>query len=296
MISGTAAIIGRPNSGKSTLLNALIGQKVSIVSDKPQTTRYRILGILGDPRGQIALVDTPGIHRPQFKMNERMQRTVVESLKTVDVVLLVVDGSASFGAGEKYALELVKKIAPKTILLINKIDRFAKPRLLPIIRLYSEACDFLEIIPISALKRDNTNLLIDKIFEHLPEGEPQFDPSQFTDRTERFLSSEFIREKILERTRDEIPYTTAVLVRKFDESRRSSKNLVVIEAEIVVERKSQQGIILGSGGIQLRELGTAARLELERMLGCRVFLDLQVRTVTKWRNDDAVLDELELGR
>ncbi len=297
MKSGIAAIIGRPNSGKSTLLNALIGQKISIVSDKPQTTRHRVLGILADAsRGQIVFVDTPGIHRPQFRMNERMQRVVLDSLGNVDVLLLLIDGSIRHGAGEKYVLDLVRKAGTKTILLINKIDSFAKPKLLPIIQLYSEAHDFLEIIPVSARTGENLGLLTERVFQYLPEGEPSYDAELITDRTERFLSSEFIREKILDRTREEIPYSTAVLLRKFDESRRTSKNLVVIEADILVEKRSQQGIILGAGGLRLRELGTAARLELEQLLGCHVFLKLEVRTVSRWRDNDKILDELELGR
>ncbi len=296
MKSGITTIIGRPNSGKSTLLNAIVGQKISIVSDKPQTTRHRILGIFGDHRGQICFADTPGIHKPQYRMNERMQRTVLDSLKDVDLVALVVDGSSPTGAGERFVLEMVKARVPKAFLLINKIDRIAKPKLLPVMRRYSEAFDFLEVIPISALKRDNITLVVDKIFEQMPEGEPAFDSELYTDRSERFLCSELIREKILERTREEIPYTTAVLLKNFDESRRATGNLIVIEAEILVERRSQQGIILGAGGLQLRELGKAARLELEGLLGCRVFLGLQVRAADKWRDNDAILDELELGR
>ncbi len=295
MKSGTTAIIGRPNSGKSTLLNALIGQKISIVSDRPQTTRHRILGILQDERGQVVFLDTPGIHRPKFRMNERMLHTVQDALRGVDLVLLVVDGSISFGAGEAFALEMVKSAAPKAFLLINKIDKVAKPKLLPIIGRYAGAHDFLEIIPISARDRDNLGLVVDKIFECLPHGEPIFDLDQVTDRPERFLVGEFIREKILERTREEIPYSCAVLLRKFDESRRESKGLVIVEADILVEKKSQQGIILGVGGAQLRDVGVAARRDLEQLLGCRVYLDLNVRTESRWRDNDGILDQLELG-
>lgn len=295
MKTGTVTIIGRPNSGKSTLLNALIGQKISIVSRAPQTTRHRILGIRTEERGQIVFVDTPGIHKPHFRMNQRMQRTIHDAIQAVDLVLHVVDASISIGAGESFVLEMVKKVRPKALLLLNKIDRIAKPRLLPLMQRYSAEYPYLEIIPLSAMKGENLDLLLGRIFACLPEGELLYDSAQVTDRTERFLSGEFIREKILERTREEIPYATAVLLKKFDESRRESANLVVIEADILVEKESQQGIILGKGGLQLRDLGTAARKELEELLGCRVYLELEVRTVRKWRDNNAILDELELG-
>jgi GTPase len=295
MKHGTVAIIGRPNSGKSTLLNAIIAQKVSIVSDKPQTTRHRIIGILNEERGQIAFVDTPGIHKPNYRMNRRMLRCVYEVLGDVDLVLLLIDASASFGAGESFVLETIKKVRPKALLLINKTDKVAKPSLLPIMERYSREYPFVEIIPVSALSGDNLALVVKKVFELLPEGEPFYESEQITDRSERFLSSEFIREKILERTREEIPYASAVLIRKFDESRRKRENLVVVEADILIEKKSQQGIILGAGGLRLRDVGIAARKHLEQMLGCRVSLGLQVHTSPKWRDNDAVLDELELG-
>ncbi len=292
---GTAVIVGRPNSGKSTLLNALIGQKISIVSSSPQTTRHRILGIASDARGQVVFMDTPGIHKPAYMMNRRMLHTVYEGLRDVDLVLMVTDASISFGAGEKFVLETVKKAQVPTFLLLNKIDRIAKPALLPIMQRYAAAHDFLGIIPISARNGDNLDLLRDKIFEHLPEGEPHYETEQFTDRTERFLAGEFIREKLLERVREELPYTCAVLIRKFDESKREDQKLVVIEADILVEKRSQQGIILGAGASQLRDLGIAARADLEKLLDCKVYLGLQVKTVRNWRNDETVLDQLELG-
>lgn len=295
MKSGTAVIIGRPNSGKSTLLNALVGQKISIVSDKPQTTRHRILGITTESRGQIVFVDTPGIHKPAYGMNRRMLHTVYDGLRDVDLVLLVVDSSISYGSGEHFVLETVKKAQTRSLLLLNKIDKIAKNKLLPIMQRYGEAYEFLEIIPMSAKTGENMGLLLDKMFEYLPQGEPLYDSEQVTDRTERFLASEFIREKLLERVREELPYTSAVIIRKFDESQRTDKKLVVIEADILVEKRSQQGIILGAGASQLRDLGIAARQELEQLLDCKVYLGLQVKTSHNWRNDDAVLDELELG-
>lgn len=295
MKSGIVSIVGRPNSGKSTLMNALVGQKISIVSPIPQTTRHRMLGILTEARGQAVFVDTPGIHRPEFRMNRRMQRTVVDALRDVDLAILMIDGTISFGGGESFVLEMIKKAGLPTLLAINKIDKLAKPKLLPVIQKYASAYDFLEIIPLSALKGDNRTLLVDRVFEHLREGDFFYPADQVTDRSEKFLAAEFIREKILEFAREEIPYATAVMLRKFDESQRKKKNLVVLEADILVEKKSQQGIIIGKEGSQLRELGIAARRVLEAMLGCRLFLGLTVRTVSKWRDDDAVLDDLEVG-
>ncbi len=295
MKSGTAVILGRPNSGKSTLLNALVGQKISIVSSKPQTTRHRILGILTEERGQIAFFDTPGIHKPAYRMNRRMLNAVYSELKDIDLVLFMVDASIAFGAGEKFALEMVQKSQRPTLLLLNKIDRIEKPKLLPVMQRYANEFPFLDIIPIAALTKDNLGLLLDKIFHFSPEGEPRYDPDEVTDRTERFLAAEFIRERLLDRLREELPYTSAVLVRNFDESRRTEKNLVVIEADILVEKKSQQGIVLGAGASQLRDIGIAARKELEKFLGCQVYLGLNVRTAPSWRNDDTVLDQLELG-
>ena len=295
MKSGTAVIIGRPNSGKSTLLNALVGEKISIVSAKPQTTRHRILGIATGARGQIVFVDTPGIHKPAYSMNRRMLHTVYDGLKGVDLMLLVVDASISFGSGESFVLDTVKKAQAQAFLLLNKIDKIAKPKLLPTMERYGSAYDFLEIIPISAKSGENLGLLLDKIYNHLPEGEFMYESDQITDRSERFLAAEFIREKLLERVREELPYASAVLIRKFDESRRAGQSLVVIEADILVEKRSQQGIILGAGASQLRDLGISARQDLEKLLDCKVFLGLQVKTARNWRNDEAILDALELG-
>jgi GTPase len=295
MKSGTVVIVGRPNSGKSTLLNALIGQKISIVSAKPQTTRHRIIGVATEARGQIVFMDTPGIHKPEYGMNRRMLHAVYDGLMEVDLVLLVVDASISFGSGESFVLETVKKAQMPSFLLLNKIDRIAKPALLPSMQRYGSAYDFLEIIPVSAKTGENLDVLRDALFRQLPEGELRYDADQVTDRSERFLAAEFIREKLLERVRDELPYACAVWIKKFDESQRQEKNLVVIEADILIEKRSQQGIILGSGASQLRDLGISARNELERLLGCKVYLGLQVRTARNWRNDESVLNALGLG-
>lgn len=296
MKSGTITIVGRPNTGKSTLLNALVGQKISITSTKPQTTRYRILGILTEPRGQIVFADTPGIHKPMYRMNRRMLDSVLDTVKQMDIVLLLIDGASSYGSGEAFVLSMLRQTRPRSFLAINKIDKLAKSRLLPIMERYAREYKFEEIVPISAHTGENLPLLLDRLFNSLPEGQALFDTDAVTDRTERFLSAEFIREKLLERTQEELPYTTAVLVRQFDESRRESQQLVVIKADVIVEKRSQQGIIVGSGGTRIRDIGTAARRELEEMLGCKVFLELTVRTVRDWRNDDQVLDDLDLGR
>ena len=292
---GSAVIIGRPNSGKSTLLNALIGQKISIVSDKPQTTRHRIIGVVTEARGQIVFLDTPGIHKPAYAMNRRMLQTVYDGLSDVNLAILMTDASIAFGSGENYALEIVKRAGIPTILLLNKIDIIAKRRLLPVMERYGAAYVFLEIIPVSALTEENLDIVRDKIFEHLPDGDPIYDAEYYTDRTERFLAGEFVREKILDRVREELPYACAVIIRKFDESQRETKKLVRIEADILVEKRSQQGIVLGAGASQLKNIGIAARRDLEKLLDCKVFLGLQVRTSRDWRNDEAVLDELELG-
>lgn len=295
MKSGYAAIIGRSNSGKSTLLNSLIGHKISIVSDKPQTTRHRILGIHTGSQGQIVFVDTPGIHKPGYRMNQRMLQTLQDSLDSVDLSLLMVDVSIRSGAGERFVLEMVKKSRLRCLLLLNKIDKIPKPALLPIMQRYGCEYDFLEIVPISALTGESLSLLMDLVFKHLPDGERIYEPELFTDRNERFLSSELIREKILNRTREEIPYVTAVLLRTFDESKREERNLVRLEADIIVEKRSQQGIIVGKGGSSLKNIGIDARKDIEHLLGCKVYLGLRVRTLADWRNNDSILDQLELG-
>ena len=295
MKSGTVSIIGRPNSGKSTLLNALVGQKISIVSDKPQTTRHRILGVVTEPRGQIVLVDTPGIHKPGYRMNERMMRSALNSLRDADLALHLVDGSISFGAGERFILDLLKQAQCKAVLCINKIDSFAKPLLLPIMDRYSKEYSFSDIVPVSALTGENLNVLLNSIFKQMPEGDACFDAAYLTDRSERFLTGELIRERVLQRAREELPYTTAVLVWNFDDGARQTRNLVRVQADILVEKKSQQGIILGRAGTGLRDLGTEARRDIEKLLGCKVFLGLRVKTVNKWRDNESVLDELEVG-
>ena len=225
-----------------------------------------------------------------------MIQTVYDGPCDVNLAILMTDASIAFGSGENYALEIVKRAGIPAILLLNKIDIIAKRRLLPAMQRYGAAYDFLEIIPVSALTGENLDVVRDKIFEHLPEGEPLYDAEYFTDRTERFLAGEFVREKILDHVREELPYACAVIIRRFDESRRETKKIARIEADILVEKRSQQGIVLGAGASQLKNIGIAARRDLEKLLDCKVFLGLQVRTSPDWRNDEAVLDELELGQ
>lgn len=293
--SGFVAIIGRPNVGKSTLLNRLIGHKVSIVSEKPQTTRHRILGIITDERSQIVFVDTPGIHKPGYELNRRMMQIIYEALQDVDLVILMVDVGQEFGQGDRFVLDMIKEAARPTILAINKVDAFKKSRALPIIDQYQKEYGFLDYIPISALRGDNVDVLIDKVFEHLPEGEPLYPPEYITDKSERFIVGELIRERVLAHARQELPFSTAVVVEKFDESERETRNFVKIIATIIVERESQKAIVIGRGGQMIKKIGTEARKEIEAFLGAKVYLDLFVRVQERWRDLPRFLDEIGIG-
>jgi GTP-binding protein Era len=288
--SGFVSIIGRPNSGKSTLLNRLVGEKVSIVTDKPQTTRHVVRGIVTRPEGQITFLDTPGIHKPIHRMNERMMKSVRDSIGDVDLVLLIVDAFASFGRGEEFTLELLKPVTTKKFLLLNKIDRIQKKQLLPIIDRYSKAAEFQEIIPISALKGENVESLINEIFKHLPEG-PMFYPAdQISDQQERTIAGEIIREKLILMTEEELPYSTAVVVEQFEEGEKLHR----IVATIYVERESQKAIVIGKGSQKLKEIGTESRKELETFFGRKIFLELHVKVRKGWRDDDEMLRSLGL--
>ena len=288
--SGFVSIIGRPNSGKSTLLNRLVGEKVSIVTDKPQTTRHVVRGIVTRPEGQITFLDTPGIHKPIHRMNERMMKSVRDSIGDVDLVLLIVDASASFGRGEEFTLELLKPVATRKFLLLNKIDRIQKKVLLPIIDRYSKAAEFQEIIPISALKGENVESLISEIFKYLPEG-PMFYPAdQISDQQERTIAGEIIREKLILMTEEELPYSIAVAVEQFEEGEK----LYRIQATVYVERESQKAIVIGKGAQKLKEIGTVARKELETFFGRKIFLELHVKVRKGWRDDDEMLKNLGL--
>jgi GTP-binding protein Era len=290
--AGFVSVIGRPNVGKSTLVNALVGQKVAIVSDKPQTTRNRILAVVNRPHGQLVLFDTPGIHKPQHRMNERMVEAAVRSLDQVDLVLWVIDVAEGYGPGERYVRETLKKSKKPVMLAINKIDTVPKPRILPAIEQYRQFLDFVEIVPVSALRGEYVEVLADRLVANLPPGERLYPEDYLTDQPERFFVAEMIREQILRQTREEIPYATGVVVDAFKEG----EPLVRIEASILAERESQKAILIGKGGSMLKAIGTAARREIERFLGTKVYLGLFVKVRERWREDPAVLEEMGLGR
>ncbi len=291
--SGTVALVGRPNAGKSTLLNQLVGAKVAITSDKPQTTRHRILGVLTRPGGQLAFVDTPGVHRPHYRMNRRMMAATRAVLGEVDIVALLIDVTEEPGSGLRYVLDLVSDLAVPKFLLLNKVDRFAKAKLLPMIAAYSQKGGWAEVIPISALKGDNCERFLEVALGYLPVGERQFPEDALTDRSERFLTAELVREQVLRRTREELPYTTAVTVDEWQEPEKPG-GVVRIFATILVDAESQKPIIIGRGGRMLKAVGTAAREQVEEMLGRRIFLDLRVKVRSGWREEAPILDRLEI--
>jgi GTPase len=289
--SGFVSIVGRPNSGKSTLLNRLVGEKVSIVTDKPQTTRHVVRGIVTRPEGQITFLDTPGIHKPIHRMNERMMKSVRDAMADVDLILLIVDASAAFGRGEAFTLELLKPLKTKKFLLLNKIDRIQKSKLLPIIDRYSKLGDFAQIIPISALKGENVENLLQELFKNLPEGPMFYPEDQISDQQQRALAAELIREKVILHTEEEMPYSTAVVIDRFEEGEKICR----IFASVFVERESQKAIVIGKAGQKLKEIGTEARKELESFLGTKVFLELHVKAKKGWRDDEGMLKTLGFG-
>jgi GTP-binding protein Era len=344
---GVVALVGRPNAGKSTLLNRILGHKVSIVSDKPQTTRNRIVGVLNEPRGQIAFLDTPGVHRPLHKLNVRMMDHVRSSLSEADVIALIVDAAEPFGHGDQFVIDLLRdqkasdeqepvipsrrspgaaergEESPATsgvasergasfaalrrsaappaqdgtpakiqrFAILNKADLLKKNKLLPLIQQYSGFELFDEIIPISAATGDGVDELLQALFSALPEGEARYSGEDFTTQPERFYAAELVREKVLHHTSDELPYTTAVAVERFEED--EEKNLIRIWATIFVERDTQKPIVIGKNGQMIKLIGTEARLDLESILGARVFLDLHVAVHDRWREDERFLGELE---
>jgi GTP-binding protein Era len=296
--SGFVSIIGRPNAGKSTLLNALVGEKVAIVTEKPQTTRTRIQGMLnvkaqrGRPAGQIVFIDTPGVHKPDSRLNRKMMQEIHAALESRDIILLMVDVTEKFGPADQHVLDLVKRAGGTIFLLLNKIDKLPKDKLLPIIDHYSRLHQFVEIIPISAARKDGLDTLVDKIIRGLPEGPPYFPEDQFTDLPEKFIAAEIVREKILLKTGKELPYATAVAVERFEDSDR----LIKIAAAIYCEREGQKGILIGKGGQKLKEIGTAARMELEELLGKKIFLELFVKVKPGWRESAAFVEELDWRR
>jgi GTP-binding protein Era len=288
---GIVALVGRPNAGKSTLLNRILGQKVSIVSEKPQTTRNRIVGILNHARGQIAFLDTPGIHRPLHKLNVRMMDHVRTAFGEADVIALIVDVTEPFGKGDEFVIEMLRQAEGKRFALLNKIDRLKKNKLLPLIQQYSDFRLFDEIIPISASTGDGVEPLVSALFDRMPAGVPRYPTEDFTTQPERFFAAELVREKVLRNTSEELPYTTAVSVDRYEED--EAKNLIKIYATIVVERETQKPIVIGKQGSMIKKIGTEARVELEAILGAKVFLDLHVAVHERWREDERFLGELE---
>jgi GTP-binding protein Era len=287
--SGFVAVVGRPNAGKSTLVNALVGSKVSIVTPVPQTTRNRILGIANPPGAQVILMDTPGVHKPLSQLNAQMMNFVRQALADRDLAVLIVDASERFGKGDEFVIQLLKEYTPRTILALNKIDRVHKPDLLPLIDRYSKLYDFEEIFPISARQGDGLEGFLPAIIKALPEGPQYFPSDEYTDQPERFLASEIIREQIIRQTKQEMPYVTAVLLDKFEEG----ETITRLYATIVVEKDSQKPIVIGHGGLRLKEIGTEARKELEKLFPPKVFLELFVKVEPNWRDNRALIAELD---
>jgi GTP-binding protein Era len=288
--SGFISLIGRPNVGKSTLLNLLLGEKIAIISDKPQTTRNRILGIKNQPDGQIVFLDTPGIHRARSKLNQSMVKAALATYNEVDGICFIIEANRPFNDENDFILETLKKVEKPVLLAINKIDLVPKGDLLPIMDQYSRLRPFEQIIPISALLGEGVEVLVAGMLKILPAGPKLFPEDMITDLPERFLAAELIREKVFLLTREEIPYATAVVVEEFKE--REEKNLVVIKATIQVERKSQKGILIGEKGRMLKEIGCQAREEIEALLGAKVFLELWVKVEKNWREDPGALRRL----
>ena len=289
--AGTVALVGRPNAGKSTLMNRLLAEKVAIVSDKPQTTRHRLVGILSDERGQMVFYDTPGIHRPLHRLNKQMVRHALDAMNDADARCLLVDAAESFGAGDAYMLDLMSQASAPRLLALNKIDKVRKPGLLPMIDRYARSGVFAEIVPISAATGDGCDRLLAALWQLLPEGPPLYDPELLTIHPERFLAAERIREKVLAATHEELPFATAVLIDRWEEE--EGRDLLLLYASILVERPGQKKILVGRQGQMIKAIGTAARHDLEEFLGRRVFLDLQVRLEPGWREDRALLARLD---
>jgi len=287
--SGFVGIIGKPNVGKSTLLNYIIGEKVAITTYKPQTTRNKIMGIKNTDRGQIIFLDTPGIHKAKTPLNKYMVKEAVSTFADVDILLFIVEANAPFGEDDSIIIKSLQNIQVPVILLINKIDLVEKDKLLPLIDELRQLYPFKEIIPLSALKGYSVDTLLDVIWNILPEGPEYFPDDMFTDSSERFLAAEIIREKVMLLTHQEIPYSTAVLLESFKEDER--KNLIHMRATINVEKNSQKGIIIGKKGSMLKEIGTQARLEMEKFFGTKIYLELFVKVKKDWTRDERTLKE-----
>ena len=296
--SGFVSIIGRPNAGKSTLLNALVGEKLAIVTRKPQTTRNRIQGMVNVAKkgrrraGQIVLIDTPGIHKPVNSLNRRMMKEVYDALEGCDLLLLIVDATEKFGTGDQFVVDIAKRTKLPCFLLLNKIDGLQKDRLLPLIDRYKQVHQFAEVIPISALKKDGLETLLDAIVKTLPEGPRYFSEDQITDQPERFLAAELIREQVLQLTSQEVPHATTVLIDSFEEGEKLTR----IAATIYCEREGQKAILIGKHGANLKKIGTYARQQIERLLGTKLFLELYVKVQPGWRESRAFVEETDWRR
>ena len=296
--SGFVSIIGRPNAGKSTLLNALVGEKLAIVTRKPQTTRNRIQGIVNvakkgkKPAGQIVLIDTPGVHKPVNSLNRRMMKEVYDAVEGCDLLLLIVDAGEKFGSGDQFVLDIAKRTQLPCFLLLNKVDTLHKDRLLPLIAHYQELHQFAEVIPISALKHNGLDTLLDAIVKALPEGPHYFPADQITDQPERFLVAELIREQVLQFTSQEVPHATTVLIDSFEEGAKLTK----IAATVYCEREGQKAILIGKQGANLKKIGTHARQQIEGLLGTKVFLEMFVKVQAGWRESHTFVEELDWRR
>jgi len=290
--SGFVAIVGRPNAGKSTLVNTLVGRKVAIVSPRPQTTRNRIQGILNRDDAQIVLIDTPGIHKPDSVLSRQMMDEAEQALEGIDILSLIVDASAEFGAGDRFCLEWVGRFKGPVFLLLNKVDLVSKPSLLPLIDRYRKLFEFAEIFPVSAATGAGCSDLVKGWLARLPEAPPYFPQDQFTDQPERFLVAEIVREKAIHATREEVPHAIAVLIDSFDEGEK----LIKIRATIYVERDGQKGILIGKGGEMIKKIGTLARKEIETILGVKMFLELFVKVQPNWRRNPALVRQLDWHR
>lgn len=287
--SGFVSIVGRPNVGKSTFLNHVVGQKIAIMSDKPQTTRNKVQGVVTSNDAQIVFIDTPGIHKPKHALGDFMVKVAKQSIPNVDLVLFMVNANEKLGPGDRFIMDILKRTDQPVFLVINKIDLIHPDELLPIIDGYTQEFNFKEIIPISALQGNNVNRLMEVIQSYLPEGPQYYPDDQVTDHPERFIIAEFIREKVLHHTREEIPHSVAVLIEKIE---RKPDEKVHIMASIIVERNSQKGMIIGKQGQMLKRIGTEARKDIEQLLGSKVFLEIWVKVQKDWRNRSVHLREL----
>ena len=306
MKAGFVSFLGRPNAGKSTLLNRIVGQKLAIVSNKPQTTRTRVVGVknyppsppgaatAGQVPAQVVFVDTPGVHKPTHRMNVRMVDVALDAMRDVDVVTLVVDASATPGTGDRFMVQVLKDVQKPIILGLNKVDQVAKPKLLPLIDQYQKAYAFAEIVPLSARDGTNVDTLEGLLLKYLPEGEPLYPSEYLTDQSERFFVAEIVREQVLQNTRDELPFSTAVVVDRFEEA--GDDGIMKLYCTILVDRESQKPIVVGKGGAMIKAIGTVARAELQAHFETRVYLDLHVKVKSEWRDDDRLLDEIGLVR